>query len=139
MGRGAGLFGGLADISRRKPAAHDRRRLPPLEAAHASLAEGGRRSVRHGDLDDEDVSRARARAASGVPDRLPRYAARPGRVSGALSAAPRRAAARAGVTRRQAYASVLCAMPFSASSVSSSPDWNISVMMSQPPTNSPFT
>jgi len=29
--------------------------------------------------------------------------------------------------------------PFSAISVSSSPDWNISVMMSQPPTNSPFT
>jgi hypothetical protein len=40
---------------------------------------------------------------------------------------------------RRGYASVLCSMPFSASSVSSSPDWNISVMMSQPPTNSPFT
>ena len=39
----------------------------------------------------------------------------------------------------ETYASVLCSTPFSASSVSSSPDWNISVTMSQPPTNSPLT
>jgi hypothetical protein len=30
------------------------------------------------------------------------------------------------------YASVLCSTPFSAISASNSPDWNISVMMSQP-------
>jgi len=36
-------------------------------------------------------------------------------------------------------ACALCATPFSSSSVSSSPDWNISVTISQPPTNSPFT
>ena len=38
-----------------------------------------------------------------------------------------------------AQAPVFRATPLSASSVSSSPDWNISVTMSQPPTNSPFT
>ena len=37
------------------------------------------------------------------------------------------------------YAWVLVATPLSASIVSSSPDWNISVTMSQPPTNSPLT
>ena len=37
--------------------------------------------------------------------------------------------------RRELY----YAMPLSASISLSSPDWNISVMMSQPPTNSPFT
>ena len=36
-------------------------------------------------------------------------------------------------------ACALCATPFSSSSVSSSPDWNISVTISHPPTNSPFT
>ena len=38
-----------------------------------------------------------------------------------------------------AQAAFWCGTPFSSSRLSSSPDWNISVMMSQPPTNSPFT
>ena len=37
------------------------------------------------------------------------------------------------------YAAALCATPFSVSKLSSSPDWNISVTISQPPTNSPLT
>ena len=50
---------------------------------------------------------------------------------------PRRAdLARAQV---QAVAGALMVTPLSASSCCSSPAWNISRMMSQPPTNSPFT
>lgn len=43
------------------------------------------------------------------------------------------------VSGRRDQAPVFCPTPFSASRVSSSPDWNISVTMSQPPTNSPLT
>ena len=39
----------------------------------------------------------------------------------------------------QAEAAALTVTPFSASSVCNSPAWNISRMISQPPTNSPFT
>ena len=39
----------------------------------------------------------------------------------------------------QADAAALIATPLSASSCCSSPAWNISRMMSQPPTNSPLT
>jgi len=57
-------------------------------------------------------------------------------------AAPRASqAAEAGGPRAPGggQASALLAMPFSFSSAVSSPDWNISITMSQPPTNSPFT
>ncbi len=40
---------------------------------------------------------------------------------------------------RSVVAQAVTGMPFSAITVDSSPDWNISVMMSQPPTNSPLT
>src|SRR5216684_1010996 len=42
-------------------------------------------------------------------------------------------------TRAQAEAAALTVTPLSASSCCSSPAWNISRMMSQPPTNSPLT
>jgi hypothetical protein len=47
----------------------------------------------------------------------------------------------ADLTRRrvQAEAAALMVTPLSASSCCSSPAWNISRMMSQPPTNSPLT
>ena len=41
--------------------------------------------------------------------------------------------------RTQAEAAALTVTPLSASSCCSSPAWNISRMMSQPPTNSPLT
>jgi hypothetical protein len=41
--------------------------------------------------------------------------------------------------KRQAEAGALTATPLSAKSCCSSPAWNISRMMSQPPTNSPLT
>ena len=41
--------------------------------------------------------------------------------------------------RLSPYATASCGTPFWASRVDSSPVWYISVMMSQPPTNSPFT
>ena len=41
--------------------------------------------------------------------------------------------------RAQAEAAALMVTPLSASSCCSSPAWNISRMMSQPPTNSPLT
>jgi hypothetical protein len=41
--------------------------------------------------------------------------------------------------RAQAEAAALTVTPLSASSCCSSPAWNISRMMSQPPTNSPLT
>ena len=44
-----------------------------------------------------------------------------------------------GPPARARQAAVLCGTPFSCISVVSSPDWNISSTMSQPPTNSPFT
>ena len=40
---------------------------------------------------------------------------------------------------RQAVAGALAAMPFALRCVASSPDWNISRTMSQPPINSPLT
>ncbi len=58
-----------------------------------------------------------------------------------ISVAMARAGPKGG--RRQAQAVWPCgaakAMPFSVSSGCSSPAWNISRMMSQPPTNSPLT
>ena len=50
---------------------------------------------------------------------------------------PRRADLARG--RTQAEAAALTVTPLSASSCCSSPAWNISRMMSQPPTNSPLT
>lgn len=77
----------------------------------------------------EKVKAPMAIEPSGAPD--------PARVE----AARRRGSGPAGPRRdAQAQAATgLCSTPFSASSAASSPDWNISVTMSQPPTNSPFT
>lgn len=55
------------------------------------------------------------------------------------TAGPDRAPSSACFRRAQMSPYALISTPFSFSSVSNSPDWNISVTISQPPTNSPFT
>ena len=52
---------------------------------------------------------------------------------------PRRTNLARGEIQAQAEAAALTVTPLSASSCCNSPAWNISRMMSQPPTNSPLT
>jgi hypothetical protein len=78
-----------------------------------------------------DAATTKQRRIGGVDDGVNAQ----GRDVGDDDLAPRRADLAAG----QAQATALTATPLSASSCCNSPAWNISRMMSQPPTNSPLT
>jgi hypothetical protein len=80
-----------------------------------------------------DAATAEQRAIRGVDDRVDAER----RDVGDDDFQPRRAELARG--EAQADAAALTVTPLSASNCCSSPAWNISRMMSQPPTNSPLT
>ena len=80
-----------------------------------------------------DAATAEQRSVRGVDDGVNAQ----GRDVGDDDFQPRRADLARGQT--QAEAAALTVTPLSAKSCCSSPAWNISRMMSQPPTNSPLT
>jgi hypothetical protein len=80
-----------------------------------------------------DASAAKQRVVSGVDDGIDSQC----RDVGNDDFEPRRAELARGLA--QADAAALTGMPLSANSCCNSPAWNISRMMSQPPTNSPLT
>jgi hypothetical protein len=80
-----------------------------------------------------DAATAQQRRIRGVDDGVNAQ----GRNVGDVDFQPRRADLARGET--QAEAAALTVTPLSAKSCCSSPAWNISRMMSQPPTNSPLT